>query len=69
MAERLAIHNAVRGCRRAQQYYEYKPGQKDDVFFDLTDIDKITVGQEFKVQVRNLISLLLEGSGLLGWGS
>ncbi|XP_037801812.1 hemocyte protein-glutamine gamma-glutamyltransferase-like isoform X1 [Penaeus monodon] len=51
VAERLAIHNAVRGCRRAQQYYEYKPGQKDDVFFDLTDIDKITVGQEFKVQV------------------
>lgn len=52
VAERLAIHNAVRGCRRAQQYYEYKPDQKEDVFFDLIDIDKITIGQQFQVKVR-----------------
>lgn len=49
-AERLAIHNAIRGSRRAQQYYDYK-SKKEDVFFDLIDIDKITIGQPFQVKV------------------
>ncbi|XP_071540958.1 hemocyte protein-glutamine gamma-glutamyltransferase-like [Panulirus ornatus] len=48
--ERLAIHNAIRGCRRAQQYYEYKT-DKQDVSFDLIDIDTIKIGQPFQVKV------------------
>ncbi|KAB7506349.1 Hemocyte protein-glutamine gamma-glutamyltransferase [Armadillidium nasatum] len=39
-AERLAIHNAIRGSRRAQQYYEYNKDVTEDVTFDLTEIDK-----------------------------
>ncbi|KAK7079820.1 hypothetical protein SK128_021525 [Halocaridina rubra] len=50
-AERLAIHNAIRGSRRAQQYYEYRKDIKEDVVFDLIDIDKIMVGEPFKVKV------------------
>ncbi|KAK3851990.1 hypothetical protein Pcinc_041401 [Petrolisthes cinctipes] len=50
-AERLSIHNAVRGSRRAQQYYEYKKDIKEDVAFDLIEIDKIHVGQPFQVKV------------------
>lgn len=50
-AERLSIHNAIRGSRRAQQYYEYRKDLKEDVAFDFTDIDKITIGQPFKVKV------------------
>ncbi|XP_076069414.1 hemocyte protein-glutamine gamma-glutamyltransferase-like isoform X2 [Oratosquilla oratoria] len=54
--ERLAIHNAVRGYRRAQRYYEFNKDIKEDVEFDLVDIDKIEVGNTFtvKVIIKNL---------------
>lgn len=51
MAERLAIHNAIRGSTRAMQYYNFKSDVKEDVSFDLIDIDKIIVGQSFQVKV------------------
>ncbi|KAK8383906.1 hypothetical protein O3P69_015979 [Scylla paramamosain] len=51
MAERLAIHNAIRGSRRAMQYYNFKSDVKEDVTFDLIDIDKIIMGQPFQVKV------------------
>ncbi|XP_050728969.1 hemocyte protein-glutamine gamma-glutamyltransferase-like [Eriocheir sinensis] len=50
-AERLAIHNAIRGSARARQYYNFKSDVKEDVVFDLIDIDKIIVGQPFQVKV------------------
>lgn len=50
-AERLAIHNAIRGSQRAQQYYEYNKDIKEDVVFDLIEIDKISIGDEFQVKV------------------
>ncbi|KAG7166394.1 Hemocyte protein-glutamine gamma-glutamyltransferase-like 2 [Homarus americanus] len=50
-AERLAIHNAIRGSSRAQQYYQYNKDIKEDVFFDLIDIDKISIGEPFQVKV------------------
>lgn len=50
--ERLAIHNAVRGFRRAQRFYEFKKNIKEDVEFDLIDIDKIEVGNSFTVKVK-----------------
>merc|ERR1711962_804597 len=54
-AERLAIHNAIRGSRRAQQYYDVKDDVKADVPFDLVELDKIEIGDPFsvKVVVRN----------------
>lgn len=51
-AERLAIHNAIRGSRRAQEYYSYKADVTEDVAFDLIEIDSIFVGQPFKVRVN-----------------
>ncbi|XP_045617264.1 hemocyte protein-glutamine gamma-glutamyltransferase [Procambarus clarkii] len=50
-AERLAVHNAIRGSNRAQQYYDYKKDIKEDVFFDLIEIDKISIGDQFQVKV------------------
>ncbi|XP_066948168.1 hemocyte protein-glutamine gamma-glutamyltransferase-like isoform X1 [Macrobrachium rosenbergii] len=50
-AERLAVHNAIRGSRRAQQYYEYRKDIKEDCVFDIIEIDKITIGQPFQVKV------------------
>ncbi|ROT63475.1 hypothetical protein C7M84_018633 [Penaeus vannamei] len=49
VAERLAVRNAILGSSQAQKNYECNPGQKNDVFFDLVDIDEVTIGQEFKV--------------------
>ena len=54
MAERMAIHNAIRGSRRAMQYYNFKSDVKEDVVFDLIDIDKITLGEPFQVKVRGV---------------
>ncbi|RXG56573.1 Hemocyte protein-glutamine gamma-glutamyltransferase [Armadillidium vulgare] len=50
-AERLAIYNAIRGSRRAQQYYEYNKDVKEDVTFDLTEIDKLLIGDPFQIKV------------------
>ena len=54
-AERLAIHNAVRGSKRAQLYYDYDENVKEDVGFDLEEIDKIEIGDEFRVRVSQSI--------------
>ncbi|CAL4062405.1 unnamed protein product [Meganyctiphanes norvegica] len=50
-AERLAIHNAIRGCKLAKQYYECKTSRRKDVGFELQDLEKINIGDPFKVQV------------------
>jgi len=49
--ERMTVHNAIRGCRRARQYYEYKTDVKEDVQFDLYELEKIEIGQPFQVKV------------------
>ena len=51
-AERLAIHNAVRGSARAQRYYEYNENIKEDCTFDLVELESINVGDDFQVKVR-----------------
>ncbi|KAL7640138.1 UNVERIFIED_CONTAM: hypothetical protein RMT77_009552 [Armadillidium vulgare] len=50
-AERLAIHNAIKGSKRAQVYYQYQEAEKEDVKFDLIDLESIFVGEPFKVKV------------------
>ncbi|KAG0725052.1 Hemocyte protein-glutamine gamma-glutamyltransferase [Chionoecetes opilio] len=50
-SERLAIHNAIRGSSRAMQYYNFKKDVKEDVTFDLIEIEKIIVGRPFQVKV------------------
>lgn len=50
-AERLAIHNAVRGSSRAQRYYEVRKDIKEDCVFNLDELETIKVGEDFKVNV------------------
>ncbi|ERL94345.1 hemocyte protein-glutamine gamma-glutamyltransferase [Dendroctonus ponderosae] len=51
-AERLAVYNAVRGIPKAQQFYEIPSDDKNDVIFDLIDIDTVPLGQSFDVVVE-----------------
>jgi len=57
-AERLAIHNAVRGSARAQRYYEVRGDVTEDCTFDLHELETVRVGQDFRVKitVRNTSS-------------
>ncbi|CAL4102899.1 unnamed protein product, partial [Meganyctiphanes norvegica] len=54
-AERLAIHNAIRGIKPAPYFDVGKVECKEDVSFDLTDIDKIQIGDNcvVKLNVKN----------------
>lgn len=70
-AERLAVFNAARGIPKAQQYYEIPKEIKNDVFFDLIDIDVIPFGESFDVvviiknksnEVRNISAMLSASS-------
>lgn len=49
--DRMTVHNAVRGHRRARQYHEYRTDVKEDVQFDLYELEKIEMGQPFQVKV------------------
>lgn len=50
--DRLCTHNAIRGCKLAKQYYDCETACKSkDVVFDLQELDKINIGDPFKVQI------------------
>ncbi|XP_018576112.1 hemocyte protein-glutamine gamma-glutamyltransferase isoform X2 [Anoplophora glabripennis] len=51
-AERLAVYNAARGIPRAQEFYRLPNKDKEDVFFDLIDIDTVPFGEDFNVVVK-----------------
>ncbi|KAJ8921066.1 hypothetical protein NQ315_015862 [Exocentrus adspersus] len=51
-AERLAVYNAVRGIPRAQEFYKLPDKDKEDVFFDLVDIDSVPLGESFNVVIK-----------------
>lgn len=70
-AERIAVENAIRGVPRAQEHYKVPPKTKEDVFFDLVDIDSVPLGKEFNVivniknnsnEVRNISACLSASS-------
>ncbi|XP_018024988.1 hemocyte protein-glutamine gamma-glutamyltransferase [Hyalella azteca] len=50
-AERLAIHNAVRGTQRAQRYYAMRDNVSEDCVFVLEELESIKVGEDFKVKI------------------
>uniref|UniRef100_A0A2P2HW15 protein-glutamine gamma-glutamyltransferase n=1 Tax=Hirondellea gigas TaxID=1518452 RepID=A0A2P2HW15_9CRUS len=50
-AERLSVHNAVRGTRRAQRYYAVRDDIVEDCAFDLHELENIKVGESFKVNI------------------
>lgn len=51
-AERLAVYNAVSGVPRAQELYQIPNKDKEDVSFDLVDIETVDFGKNFTVVVN-----------------
>ncbi|XP_015604650.1 hemocyte protein-glutamine gamma-glutamyltransferase [Cephus cinctus] len=51
-AERLTLYRAVRGTERAKRFYALPSPAKEDVEFDLVDIDRVNIGQPFAVVVN-----------------
>ena len=55
-AERLAVFNAVRGTAGAQKYFDYPESGRQDVLFQLADIEQVMIGQPFHVDVSVTVS-------------
>ena len=51
-AERLSVYNAVKGVPKAQHLYDFPDNIKEDVFFDLVDIDAVPFGESFELVVN-----------------
>ncbi|XP_046739313.1 hemocyte protein-glutamine gamma-glutamyltransferase-like [Diprion similis] len=51
-AERLTLYRAVRGTERAKKFYAIPDPAKEDVEFDLVEIDRVDIGKPFAVTVR-----------------
>nr|XP_023026500.1 hemocyte protein-glutamine gamma-glutamyltransferase-like [Leptinotarsa decemlineata] len=51
-AERLALLNAVRGVEAAKRFYELPEAEMEDVQFDLQDLDRIKIGENFNIVVK-----------------
>jgi hypothetical protein len=49
----MAVMNAVRGFAGSHRFYDYsaKPSAQD-VSFELVDVDKLPVGNSFRITVR-----------------
>lgn len=48
----MAVYNAVRGVPRAQELYDFPNKDKEDVLFDLIDIETVPFGNNFTVVVN-----------------
>ncbi|XP_012281740.1 hemocyte protein-glutamine gamma-glutamyltransferase [Orussus abietinus] len=51
-AERLTLYRAVRGTERAKRFYSLPAPGKEDVEFDLEDLERVNIGDPFSVVVR-----------------
>ncbi|KAK4873340.1 hypothetical protein RN001_015369 [Aquatica leii] len=51
-AERVSLMNAVRGLQTAQSFFDVPADAKNDVDFDLIDLDKIKIGEDFDIVVN-----------------
>lgn len=70
-AEQKAVTNAIKGVPKAAEQYRIPPKTKEDVFFDLVDIDTVQIGKSFNVivnvvnnstEVRNITTTLSASS-------
>ncbi|KAJ8898334.1 hypothetical protein PR048_003694 [Dryococelus australis] len=50
--ERLYLMNAVRNLERAKEFFEIPSSPREDVIFDLVELDKIKLGENFSVTVN-----------------
>ncbi|CAD7077040.1 unnamed protein product [Hermetia illucens] len=69
--ERLSVYNAVRNTRSAKKFFEMPEEIKEDVKFQLTDLEKVNVGDPFTAsihvhntssEIRNIEIVLSAGS-------
>ena len=51
-AERLSAMNAARSVERAQPMFDHVRPANEDVYFDLSEQDKVAWGQPFNLQVH-----------------
>ncbi|XP_022920675.2 hemocyte protein-glutamine gamma-glutamyltransferase-like [Onthophagus taurus] len=51
-AERLSLYNAVRSTRLAKNFYALPDPNLEDIEFDLVELDRIRIGEDFSVIVR-----------------
>ncbi|KAF5290675.1 hypothetical protein FQR65_LT01965 [Abscondita terminalis] len=70
-AERVSLLNAVRGLQTAQSFFDVVTGAKEDVAFDLVDLERIKIGEDFDIivniqnkssEVRNITAVLSASS-------
>nr|CAD7596478.1 unnamed protein product [Timema genevievae] len=50
--ERLALMNAVRGVERAKRFYELPSISREELEFELVDLDRVNIGESFSVVVN-----------------
>lgn len=69
--ERLTLYRAVRNTELAKRFYSLPSPAKEDVEFDLVDIERVNIGQPFSVvvnmknksdQIRTIQAVLSAGS-------
>ncbi|XP_066591017.1 hemocyte protein-glutamine gamma-glutamyltransferase-like [Prorops nasuta] len=51
-AERLTLYRAVRGTEIAKRFYSMPAPGKEDVEFDLVDLERVNIGEPFSVTVN-----------------
>lgn len=51
-AERLSLYNAVRGSELAKSFYSLPSAGLEDIEFDLVELDRIKIGDDFSVKVH-----------------
>lgn len=70
-AERLSLYNAVRGSELAKSFFALPHAGLEDVEFDLVELERIKIGEDFSVKVhiknkskepRNIKAVLSAGS-------
>lgn len=70
-AERITLYRAVRGTERAKRFYALPDPAKEDVEFELVDVERVMIGEPFAVTVniknkstavRNIQAILSAGS-------
>ncbi|CAL4135312.1 unnamed protein product, partial [Meganyctiphanes norvegica] len=45
------VQDAIRGHRRGRQYHDFRSDVQEDVYFDLQEMSKIEIGDQFQVKV------------------
>ena len=45
------MYNAVRGTARAKRFFHYPENAKEDVVFDLVELERVPIGDPFSVTV------------------